>query len=81
MLINEISVKGIIRSRGQFAAYVQGPDNRTYTIRAGDKLFDGTVKAVLADSVVFSQDVNDPLSVVKQREVIKKVRSTEEGRE
>jgi hypothetical protein len=25
--------------------------------------------------------VNDPLSVVKQREVIKKLRSTEEGRE
>ena len=42
--------------------------------KAGDKLFDGVVKAVTQDAVVFSQDVNDPLSLVKQREVRKSIR-------
>ena len=81
MLINEISVKGIFKTSKGTYALVQGPDNRTYPMWSGDKLFDGSVKAITSDSVIFSQDVNDPLSVVKQREVIKKVRQTEEGRE
>ena len=37
-------------------------------------MFDGTVKAITQDAVVFSQDVNDPLSLVKQREVRKAIR-------
>ena len=41
---------------------------------------DGTVKQITQDTVVFSQDVNDPLSLVKQREVRKTLRSSEEGR-
>ena len=41
---------------------------------------DGTVKAITADSVVFSQDVNDPLSMVKQKEVRKTVRPADGGR-
>jgi hypothetical protein len=41
---------------------------------------DGTVKTITEDTVVFSQDVNDPLSLVKQREVRKTLRTSEEGR-
>ena len=46
---------------------VQGPDNKTYVIKAGERLLDGTVKSIVQDAVVFSQDVNDPLSLVKQK--------------
>jgi hypothetical protein len=41
---------------------------------------DGSVKAITNDSVVFAQDVNDPLSMVKQKEVRKTVRPAD-GRE
>jgi hypothetical protein len=75
LLVNEITVKGVLKSpKGGFMALVQAPDNRTYIVRAGDKAFDGTVKAITQDAVVFSQDVNDPLSLVKQREVRKAIR-------
>lgn len=80
LLINEISVKGILRDRSGFAAMVQGPDNKTYVVKPGDRLMDGTVKSILPDAVVFSQDVNDPLSLVKQREIRKSLRSSEESR-
>jgi type IV pilus assembly protein PilP len=80
LLINEISIKGIIRDRSGFIAMIQGADNRTYVVRAGDRLMDGTVKAIVQDTVVFSQDVNDPLSLVKQKEIRKNLRSTEGGR-
>jgi len=75
LLVNEMTVKGVWKSsRGGFIALVQSPDNRTYIVKAGDKVFDGTVKQITQDAVVFSQDVNDPLSVVKQREVRKQIR-------
>jgi hypothetical protein len=75
LLVNEITVKGVLKSpKGGFTALVQAPDNRTYLLRAGDKVFDGSVKAISQDAVVFSQDVNDPLSLVKQREVRKAIR-------
>lgn len=80
MLINEVSLKGIMRERNGFIALVQGPDKKTYAIRPGQRLLDGSVKSITQDTVVFSQDVNDPLSLVKQKEVRKTLRSGEENR-
>jgi hypothetical protein len=75
MLIGEVTVKGTFKSpKGGFLALLQAPDGRTYTVKQGDKVFDGSVKAITAEAVVFSQDVNDPLSLVKQREVRKSIR-------
>jgi hypothetical protein len=75
-----VSIKGIVRDRNGFVAMIQGADNKTYVVKAGDRLMDGTVKSILQDVVVFSQDVNDPLSLVKQKEVRKGLRSGEGGR-
>jgi Tfp pilus assembly protein PilP len=77
LLIGEITVKGVVRDRTGFIAMLQAPDNKTYTVRVGDKLLDGTVKSISQEKVIFSQDVNDPLSLVKQREVPKPVRQAE----
>ncbi|HTM27648.1 MAG TPA: hypothetical protein VL225_20780 [Vicinamibacterales bacterium] len=75
LLINEVTLKGVLKStKGDFIALLQAPDSRTYIVRAGDKVMDGKVKAISQDAVVFSQDVNDPLSLVKQREVRKTIR-------
>jgi type IV pilus assembly protein PilP len=80
LLINEVSVKGIVRNNSGFVALIQGPDNKTYVVKAGDRLMDGTVKSIVQDAVVFSQDVNDPLSLVKQKEIRKTLRSADGGR-
>jgi type IV pilus assembly protein PilP len=81
LLISEVTVKGIVRDRSGFIAMIQGPDsNKTFTVRTGERLMDGSVKAITADGVVFSQDVNDPLSMVKQKEVRKTVRPIDGGR-
>ncbi len=75
LLINEVTLKGVLKSsRGEYIALLQSPDNHTFIVHPGDKVFDGTVKAITQDAVVFSQDVNDPLSLVKQREVRKTIR-------
>jgi len=74
LLISDVAVKGILRDRGGFVAMIQAPEGKTFLVKPGDKLFDGSVKAISQDKVIFSQDVNDPLSLVKQREIPKAVR-------
>jgi hypothetical protein len=75
-----VSIKGILKDRTGFVAMIQGTDNKNYVLRPGDKLLDGNVRSIVADAVLFSQDVNDPLSLVKQREIRKPLRPNQEGR-
>ena len=75
ILIGEVTVKGVMKTtRGDFVALLQAPDTRTYIAKSGDKVMDGAVKTITAAEVVFTQDVTDPLSLVKQREVRKTIR-------
>jgi type IV pilus assembly protein PilP len=78
MTVGEISVRGILQSRGSLIAIVQGPDNKTHLVHPGDKFADGSVQAVTPDGLVIVQEVNDPLSLVKQRVVRKPLRSLED---
>jgi type IV pilus assembly protein PilP len=81
MTLAEISVRGVMQSRGSLVAMIQGPDNKTYIVHQGDKLLDGTIKSVTPQGLIVVQEVNDPLSLVKQREVRKLLRSLEDGKE
>ena len=73
--VDEIAVRGIMQRVGEFIAMVQDQNGKTYTVREGDKLADGTVRAINADGLVIIQEVSDPLSLDKQREVIKRLQS------
>ena len=75
---NALVVKGIMQSRGAWLAMVSGADGKVHTVRAGDKLFDGVIRTITAQAVVILQEVNDPLSLQKQREVRKFLRGGDE---
>ena len=75
--VGEISVRGVLQSRDGLIAMVQGPDNKTYIVHQGDRLLDGSIKSITTQGLICIQDVNDPLSLVKQREVSKLLRSLE----
>lgn len=68
---SEIAVRGVLQSRGGYIAIVQGPDQKTHIVRPNDRLADGTVKSITPDGLVILQEVNDPLSLVQQKEVRK----------
>jgi len=80
MTVAEISVRGVMQSRSGLIAMVQGPDNKTYIVHPGDKLLDGAIKSITPQGLVIEQAVNDPLSVVKQREVRKLLRGLEDSK-
>lgn len=79
-LVSELSLKGVMVSRGERVALVAGPDAKTYLVRVNDRLLDGTVRAITADALVCLQDVNDPLSLTKQREVRMTLRAVTEAK-
>ena len=78
MLTGEMTVRGIVMTRGAWVAMVAGADKKVYTVRSGDKLADGVIRQITANSVVILQEVNDPLSLEKQREVRKFLRGGDE---
>jgi Tfp pilus assembly protein PilP len=72
--VDDVVVRGLVESRGGWLAMVGVPNGKTYSIRPGDRLFDGTVRTITPDSVVLLQDVTDPKKVDRQREVRKPLR-------
>jgi Tfp pilus assembly protein PilP len=73
-LIDEIKLQGIVKTRQQgLVAMVNGPDNKGYLIKVGDKVLDGEVIRVTPSSVVFRQEVNDPTRIERFREVVKDI--------
>jgi len=80
MSVAEMSVRGVMQSRGKLVAMVMGPDNKTYIVHQGDRLLDGAIKLITPQGLVIEQEVNDPLSVVKQREIRKLLRGLEDAK-
>jgi Tfp pilus assembly protein PilP len=74
----EVVLRGVLQSKGNYVALVSGPDGKTYSAHVNDRLLDGVIRSVTAQSIVIMQEVNDPLSLVKQREVRKGLRTAED---
>jgi Tfp pilus assembly protein PilP len=72
--VDDVSLRGVLVSREQYVGIVQGSDSKTYIVRAGQKLLDGTIRAIDKDSMVIVQRVDDPLALEKQRELRKAIR-------
>ena len=70
-LIDEMKLQGIFKTRAGLTAMINGPDNKGYTIKVGDKVLDGEVVRITPTSVVFRQQVNDPTRIERYREVVK----------
>ena len=80
LAVSDISVRGIMQSRGSLVAMVEGPDKKTYIVHQGDKFLDGTIKSITPQGLIVEQEVNDPLSLVKRREIRKLLRSLEDSK-
>jgi hypothetical protein len=80
MTVAEVSVRGIMQSKGALIAMVEGPDKKTYVVHQGDKFADGAIKTITPQGLVVMQDINDPLSLVKHREIRKMLRSIEDAK-
>jgi type IV pilus assembly protein PilP len=76
----EVMLRGVMQSRNSYVALISGPDGKTYPAHVNDRLLDGVIRSVTPQGIVIMQEVNDPLSLVKQREVRKGLRTLEDGK-
>jgi Tfp pilus assembly protein PilP len=68
-LIQEIALRGVVRTPTGYTAMFEGPDRKSYFTKAGDRLYDGTITAVDTAGLTVRQEVTDPLAAAKTREV------------
>jgi type IV pilus assembly protein PilP len=82
MLVQEVALKGIVKDAKGYTAMLTGPDvTKSFFIKVGQRLYDGVVIAIDAATVTFRQEVTDPLSSVRSRDVKKTLYPSEEGRQ
>jgi hypothetical protein len=90
-LIQEVALRGIVKTsepgigsaaKPGYIAVFQGADpTKSFFVTVGQRLFDGVITAIDASSVTFRQEVTDPLSPVKTRDVRKSLNASEEARQ
>lgn len=78
MLIQEVSLRGIVKMQAGYIAMIQGTDNKSYFARTGEKLYDGSIQTIDDAKVVFRQEINDPLRIEKFQQVEKSLHPVEE---
>jgi Tfp pilus assembly protein PilP len=81
LLIQEVALKGIVKDQKGYIAMLLGTDGKSYFVRNGQRLFDGVITGIDAATVTFRQEVTDPLSTVKSRDVKKTLYPSEEARQ
>ena len=79
MLIQEVSLRGIVKTSEGYIAMIQGTDNKSYFAREGERMYDGTIEAIDSEKVVFRQEINDPLRIEKFQRLEKWLHPLEEG--
>jgi len=80
-LIQEVALKGVVKTPDGYTAMILGTDNKSYFVKTGQRFYDGAITAMDGSSVTFRQEVADPLSPVRTREVKKSLYSSEEARQ
>jgi Tfp pilus assembly protein PilP len=73
MTVDEIRLEGIIQTPNGILAFVQGRDSISYILRPGTKLYDGEVKEIQFDRIVFRKQSNDPKQLKPYEDVVREI--------
>lgn len=75
MYIAQVALLGTSVRDGGMMAVFQGTDKRAYFLRVGDRLFDGQVKEIKGDRVVFTRTTKMKSGKVINQEIVKELRT------
>jgi Tfp pilus assembly protein PilP len=77
--VSTLRLDGIVRSPNGMIAVVSNPQARTYFLREGDHLYDGSVEKITMDGVSFHEEGKDAFGKPVERQVNKRIYSTSSG--
>jgi hypothetical protein len=67
----DVTVRGVLRADGHSLALIQSPDRTQFVVRAGDRLRDATIEAVIADGLVMLFDNSAALAGGRIRKTLR----------
>jgi Tfp pilus assembly protein PilP len=73
LLIGQANLVGVLKTSAGMKAMVVATGGRTFFLKENDKVYNGRVVKITADSLVFEESVLDPLGQTVKREVVKKL--------
>ena len=73
LLVDQIALRGIVRTPTKWIALVENPARKTYYLYENDPIFNAVVVRITGDSVIFRESVQDALGHSTEREVVKRV--------
>jgi hypothetical protein len=76
LIISQLRVDGLVRAPSGMLAVVTNTSRRTYFLREGDQLYDGSVQRITSESVVFQENTKDMFGRAITREVVKRLYPT-----
>jgi len=79
LAIEDALVTGIVKTGPAYVAILRAPDGKSFMAKTQDHLENGVVKAIDAESVLFTEQAADAMGVVRPREVRKALRATGAG--
>ena len=71
--IDQIALRGIVKSEAGMIAVVVNSLDKAYFLRENDPVFNGYVLKISGDTVVFKETVQDKLGHLSTREIVKKI--------
>ena len=74
--VSTLRLDGIVRSPNGMIAVVSNPQSRTYFLREGDRLYDGSVEKISMDGVSFHEEGKDAFGKPVERQVNKRIYSS-----
>ena len=77
--VSTLRLDGIVRAPNGMIAVVSNPQSRTYFLREGDHLYDGSVEKISMDGVSFHEEGKDAFGKPVERQVNKRIYSPSSG--
>jgi hypothetical protein len=74
--VSTLRLDGIVRSPNGMIAVVSNPQARTYFLRDGDRLYDGSVEKISMDGVSFHEEGKDAFGKPVEHQVNKRLYSS-----
>src|SRR5881275_708005 len=74
--VSTLRLDGIVRAPNGMIAVVSNPQSRTYFLREGDHLYDGSVEKITMDGVSFHEEGRDAFGKPVERQVSKRIYSS-----
>ncbi len=76
LMVSTLRLDGLVRGPNGMIAVVSNPQQRTYFLREGDKLYDGRVERITMEAATFHETGKDAFGKPVERQVVKRLYSS-----